>query len=233
MNVLLFGATGMIGSGALIECLEHPGVAHLLSVGRRPSGRTHAKLDDLVHDDFLDYSPVVERFEDYDACLFCLGVSSAGMSEDDYRRITRDYTLAAADALWSTRPDAAFCYISAAGADPEQKSRMMWARVRGGLEEELLARGKGPTWIFRPGYVQPAKGVTSRTTLYNLAYAVAGPLFPLLDRVASHRVTTTERLGLALIHAARDGAPEARLENRDINALARAERVAMLSSALS
>lgn len=227
MNVLLFGATGMIGSGALLECLDHSDVAHVLAVGRRPSGKTHAKLEELVHDDFLDYSSVVERFQDCDACLFCLGVSAAGMSEDDYRRITRDFTLAAADALWSIRPDATFCYISAAGADPEQKSRMMWARVRGGLEKALLERSDAPTWIFRPGYVQPAKGVASRTMLYNLAYAVAGPLFPLLDRFAADHVTTTERLGLALIRAARDGAPKTHLENRDINALARGERSAM------
>ncbi|MDX1495528.1 MAG: hypothetical protein R3253_15780, partial [Longimicrobiales bacterium] len=110
-------------------------------------------------------------------------------------------------------------------ADPEQKSRMMWARVRGGLEKELLNRDGGPTWIFRPGYVQPKKGVRSRTALYNAAYAVAGPLFPLLDRVAPDHVTTTERLGLALIRAARDGAPSTHLENRDINALAEAAAI--------
>lgn len=223
MKVLLFGGTGMIGSGALIECLEHPDVAHVVSIGRRPSGISHDKVDDLVHDDFLDYTSVADRFEECDACFFCLGVSAAGMSEEKYRVITRDFTLAAADALWSVRSDATFCYISAAGADPEQKSRMMWARVRGGLEKELLERGGGPAWIFRPGYVQPTKGVTSRTTLYNLAYAVAGPLFPLLDRVAADHVTTTERLGLALVRAARDGATTPHLENRDINALAEAE----------
>lgn len=225
MNVLLFGATGMIGSGTLIECLDHRDIDRVLAVGRRPSGVEHDDVEDLIHDDFLDYTSVVDRFEDYDACLFCLGVSAAGMSEDDYRRITRDFTLAAADALWSVRPDATFCYISAAGADPEQRSRMMWARVRGGLENDLLARDGGPTWIFRPGYVQPTKGVRSRTTLYNAAYAVVGPLFPLLDRVAADHVTTTERLGLALIRAARAGAPSTHLENRDINALAEAEAI--------
>lgn len=225
MNVLLFGATGMIGSGTLIECLEHPDVETVVAVGRRPSGVTHEKLDDLVHDDFLDYSAVVERFEACDVCFFCLGVSAAGMSEEKYRLITRDFTLAAADALWSVRLGATFCYISGAGADPEQKSRMMWARVRGGLERDLQEREGGPTWIFRPGYVQPAKGVTSRTRLYNIAYLFAAPLFPLLERVAADHVTTTERLGLALIRAARDGAPTTYLENRDINALAEAESI--------
>ncbi len=215
----------MIGSGALLECMDHDDVTGVLSVGRRPTGVTHPKLDEIEHDDFLDYSSTIERFADCDACLFCLGVSAAGMSEESYRRVTRDFTLAAADALWSVRPGATFCYISAAGSDPEQKSRMMWARVRGGLAQDLLARGGGPTWIFRPGFIQPMRGVTSRTTLYNVAYAVAGPLFPLLDRVAPRHVTTTERLGLALIRAARDGAPKTFLDNGDINALAKAEVV--------
>lgn len=215
----------MIGSGALLECLGHPDVTSVLAVGRRSCGVEHERLDEVLHDDFLDYAGVVDRFTGCDACFFCLGVSAAGMSEDEYTRITRDFTLAAARALWSARPGLSFCYISGAGADAEERSRMMWARVRGGLENRLLAMDGGPTWIFRPGFVQPMKGVRSGTMLYRAAYAVLAPLFPVLDRVAPGHVTTTERLGLALIRAARDGAPRPRLENRDINALAEAERV--------
>ena len=215
----------MIGSGALLECLDHPDVGSVLAVGRSSCGVTHGKLDEVIHDDFLAYDDVLGRFEGADACLFCLGVSAAGMSEERYERITRDYTLAAARALWSVSPDLSFCYISATGADSEEKSRIMWARVRGALENRLLELDGGPTWIFRPGYIQPVKGVRSRTTLYNAAYAIFGPLFPLLDRVAPDKVTTTERLGLALVRAARDGAPSTYLENVDINALADAERV--------
>ena len=225
MRVVLFGATGMIGSGALLECLDHPDVESVLAVGRSPCGVTHEKLDEVIHEDFLDYQSVLPRFEGMDACLFCLGVSAAGMSEEKYTRITRDYTLAAAKALWSVSPELSFCYISAAGADSGEESRIMWARVRGALENRLLELDGGSTWIFRPGYIQPVKGVRSRTTLYNAAYAVFGPLFPLLDRMAPDKVTTTERLGLALIRAARDGAPDTYLENVDINALAEAERV--------
>lgn len=225
MRVVLFGATGMIGSGALIECLEHPDVDSVLAVGRRSCEVEHDELDEVVHDDFLDYSRLRDRFAGVDACLFCLGVSAAGMSEEEYTRITRDFTLAAARALWSVNPDLSFCYISGAGADSEEKSRMMWARVRGGLENRLLEMDGGPAWIFRPGFVQPMKGVTSGTRLYRAAYAALGPLFPVLERMAPNHVTTTERLGLALIRVARDGAPRTHLENRDINALAEAERV--------
>lgn len=214
----------MIGSGALIECLGHPDVEAVLAIGRRRTGREDPKLEEVVHDDFLDYSAVSDRLQGYDACLFCLGVSAAGMSEERYTRITRDFTLAAAEAFWAANPARTFCYISGAGADSEETSRIMWARVRGALENRLLAMDGGPAWIFRPGYVQPVKGVRSRTRLYRAAYAVLAPLFPVLDRVAPDHVTTTERLGRALIRVARDGAARTHLENADINALAEAER---------
>lgn len=224
MRIVLFGGTGMIGSGTLIEGLGHPDVEAVLSIGRRRTGREDPKLEELVHDDFLDYSAVSDRLRGYDACLFCLGVSSAGMSEERYTRITRDFTLAAAEAFWMANPDGPFCYISGAGADSEEKSRIMWARVRGALENQLLAMDGGPAWIFRPGYIQPVKGVRSRTRLYQAVYAALAHLFPVLDRVAPDHVTTTERLGLALIRVGRDGAPRTHLESADINALAVAER---------
>lgn len=223
MKVVLFGGTGMIGSGALLECLDHPDVEKVLVVGRRSCGVVHEKVEELLHADFLDYSDVHERFRGYDACLFCLGVSAAGMSEAEYSRFTYDFAMAAARALRALSPELTFCYISATGADSAEKSRIMWARVRGRLENDLLAMEGGPTWIFRPGYIQPMKGVTSRTKLYNAIYVVLGPLYPLLNRVAPNHVTSTDRLGLALIRAARDGAPLTHLENRDINALADAE----------
>lgn len=223
MKVVLFGATGMIGSGTLIECLDHPDVEKVLVVGRRSCGVVHEKVEELLCDDFLDYSGVTDHFRGYDACLFCLGVSAAGMTEEEYSRLTYDFAMAAARALREASPDLTFCYISATGADSAEKSRIMWARVRGRLENHLLALPGGPTWIFRPGYIQPMKGVTSRTKLYNALYAVFGWLYPLLNRIASEHVTSTDRLGLALIRAAREGAPLTHLENRDINALAQAE----------
>ena len=224
MKVLLFGGTGMIGSGALIECLAHPAVEAVLAVGRRPTGVAHAKLSELIHDDFLDYGAVLEQFRGYDACLFCLGVSAAGMSEAEYTRVTHDFTIAAAEALFAMNPNGSFCYISGQGADSSERGRVMWARVRGRLENRLLGMGLGPIWIFRPGFVQPVKGVTSRTSLYRAIYVVLGPIYPVLDRIAPKHVTTSERLGLALIRAAREGAPRPILGNPEINALAALER---------
>jgi hypothetical protein len=213
----------MVGSGALIECLDHPDVEKVLVVGRRSCGIVHDKVEEVLHGDFLDYSDVLERFRDYDACLFCLGVSAAGMSEADYTRFTYDFATAAARALREVNPALSFCYISATGADSAERSRIMWARVRGRLENHLLAMEGGPTWVFRPGYIQPMKGVTSRTKLYRALYVVSGPMYPVLNRMARAYVTSTDRLGLALIRAAREGAPLTHLENRDINALAEAE----------
>jgi hypothetical protein len=214
----------MIGSGALIECLGHPDVEAVLAVGRRPTGVDHEKLDELAHEDFLSYGAVSDRLRGYDACLFCLGVSAAGLSEAEYTRVTHDFTIAAAEAFLAMNPDGTFCYISGQGADGSERGRVMWARVRGRLENRLLGMGLGPVWIFRPGFVQPVKGVTSRTSLYRAIYAVLGPVYPLLETVAPKHVTSSDRLGLALIRAARLGAPKPVLGNPEINALAGAER---------
>jgi hypothetical protein len=214
----------MIGSGALIECLGHPDVEAVLAVGRRPTGVDHEKLDELAHEDFLSYGAVSDRLRGYDACFFCLGVSAAGISEAEYTRVTHDFTVATAEALFAMNPDGTFCYISGQGADSTERGRVMWARVRGRLENRLLGMGLGPVWILRPGFVQPVKGVTSRTSLYRAIYAVLGPVYPVLDRIAPKHVTTSERLGLALIRAAREGAPKPILGNPEINALAAAER---------
>lgn len=223
MRVVLFGATGMLGSGALIECLAHPDVEAVLSVGRRACGVAHAKLDEVVHDDLFDYRKVRDRLEGYDACLYCLGVSSVGMSEADYHRVTYEMTLRAAEALLEANRGLTFCYVSGAGADASEKGRIMWAREKGRIENRLMVAPFRAAWMFRPGFVQPVKGVRSRTRLYNAVYAVLGPLHPVLERIVPARVTTTERLGLAMIRAARDGAPAPVLENRDINEMAALE----------
>ena len=224
MRVVLFGATGMLGSGALLECLEHPDVSQVLAVGRRPTRMTHRKLTELLHEDFLDFSSARRALAGYDACFYCLGISSAGMSEDAYRRITRDMTLAAASSLLEASPGLVMCFVSGAGTDSSERGRTMWARVKGEAENGLLELPFGAVWLFRPGYVQPMKGVRSRTRLYSVFYTAVGSLYPLLARLAPGLVTTTEKVGLALIRAAREGAPERILENRDINALAEAER---------
>jgi uncharacterized protein YbjT (DUF2867 family) len=214
----------MLGSGVQIECLAHPDVVDVLSVVRRPSGVQHAKLAEIVHDDFLDFSRLADRLSGYDACLFCLGVSSAGMTEEAYRNVTLDVTLAVAQTLLAASPGLAFCFVSGAGTDSSATGRVMWARVKGETENRLLELPFGRVWLFRPGYVQPMKGVRSRTRIYNLAYTVLGPLYPLLRRLGPGVVTTTEKLGLAMIRVVRDGASQKVLENRDINELAAAEQ---------
>jgi len=224
MKVVLFGATGMLGSGTLIECLAHPEVTAVLTVGRRATGMEHEKLTELIHDDFLDFRPVTSRFAGFDACLFCLGVSSAGMSEEAYRMVTVDVAVSAAKALLEASSDMALCFVSGAGTDDTERGRTMWARVKGAAENRLAAMPFRAVWLFRPGYVQPVKGVRSRTTLYNAAYAAVGWLYPVLRRVAPRLVTNTENVGLALIRAARDGAPSKIIDNAGINDLAEAER---------
>jgi uncharacterized protein YbjT (DUF2867 family) len=220
MKIVLFGATGMVGSGSLIECLDSEEVREVLVVGRRSCGVEHEKLSEVIVDDMFDYSAVQARFAGADACFFCLGISSAGMSEQEYHRITYELTVAAAESLAAVTDGMTFCYISGAGAYSSEEGPMMWARVRGRVENKLAEMDFDATWIFRPGFIQPVRGVRSRTALYNAVYTVGGPFTPLLSRIAPSLVTTTKRIGRALIRVARDGAAHRVLNNRDINRLA-------------
>jgi uncharacterized protein YbjT (DUF2867 family) len=219
MKVILFGATGMIGSGVLLECLADPGVQAVLAVGRKRSGVQHAKLQDLIISDFLDYSGIRDRLTGYNACFFCLGVSSAGMREAEYSHLTYDFTVAAAETLAALNPQMTFCYVSGEGADSTEQGRLMWARVKGRTENALL-RLPFKAFMFRPGYIQPLKGVTSRTGLYRAFYSVMAPLFPVVRRLFPTHVTTTENVGRAMIRVAAHGYSRPILENSDINQLA-------------
>ncbi len=221
MRVVLFGATGMIGSGVLLECLEDPRIESVVSVVRHPGNISHPKLRELVHEDFLDYVPVCAEFAGADACFFCLGVSSAGMNEADYRRVTHDFTLAAAKEILAESPHACFCFVSGAGTDGTGRGRVMWARVKGQTENALIAMGFSGVFMFRPGYIQPMKGVRSKTALYQVIYNVVGPLYPLMHLLVPSYVTTTIDLAHAMIEAARDGYSRQVLETADINRLAR------------
>jgi uncharacterized protein YbjT (DUF2867 family) len=219
MKIILFGATGMVGQGALRECLLDPEVEKVLAVGRRATGQHHDKLREIVHNDFLDFSAIEDELAGYDACLFCLGVSSAGMSEPDYHRVTYDVTMAAASALVRRSPALTFVYVSGAQTDSTERGRVMWARVKGKTENALLRMPFPAAYMFRPGYIQPLHGIVSRTKLLRVLYAVAGPLYPVWKAVFPDYVTTTEQLGRAMIQVAKLGAPKRVLENRDINAL--------------
>ena len=222
MRVILFGATGMVGQGALRECLADPQVERVLAVGRSPLETSHPKLRQLRIESFLDYSGVEAELAGYDACFFCLGVSSAGMTEAAYQHVSYDFTLAAAQTLARLNPGMSFLYVSRAGTDSSGSGRIMWARVKGRTENALLGLPFKAAYMLRPGFIQPLHGIRSRTRLYRVVYALAGPLVPLLKRLAPGLVLTTEELGRAMIRIARDGYGQSILEVGDIRrALAR------------
>ena len=220
MKVVLFGATGMVGQGVLRECLVDSGVEQVLSIGRARTGQNASKLREIVHENFLDFSALARDLTGYDACFFCLGISSAGMREDAYRRITYDFTLAAAHTLARASPGMTFIYVSGTGTDSTERGRVMWARVKGATENALRTLGFRAAYAFRPGYIQPMHGITSRTGWYRAMYAVIAPLYPLLKAMAPRYVTTTEAMGRAMINVAMDGWPKPILESPDINAAA-------------
>jgi uncharacterized protein YbjT (DUF2867 family) len=216
MRVLLFGATGMVGQGVLRECLLDADVESVVIVGRSTTGQRHAKLRELLHNDFLDFSAIENQLSGCDACFFCLGVSSAGMSEEKYRRVTYDFTLAAARVLARLNPNMTFIYVSGTGTDSSESGRSMWARVKGKTENDLL-RLPFHAYMFRPGLIVPLHGVQSKTVLYRVFYALLGPLLPFLNTRFPKYVTSTEQIGRAMLKVAKNGWPKRVLETPDIN----------------
>lgn len=215
MKVIVFGATGMVGQGVLRECLLDPDVAQVLTVGRSATGQRSPKLREIVHADLLDFSTIEKDMTGYDACFFCLGISSLGMSEDDYRRITYDVTLAAARTLARLNPAMTFIYVTGAGTDSTEQGRVMWARVKGKTENDLLKLPFRAAYMFRPGAIQPLHGARSKTAWVNAIYVVTAPLWALLHRVAPKYVTTTEEIGRAMLAVAKRGYPKRILESED------------------
>jgi uncharacterized protein YbjT (DUF2867 family) len=219
MKVVVFGATGMVGQGVLRECLLDPGVEAVLAVTRTPLAETNAKLRQIVHEDFTDFSGVAEHLTGWDACFFCLGISSVGMKEADYRRVTYDFTMAAANVLAAHNPGMTFVFVSGASTDSSEKGPSMWARVKGQTENALMRLPFKASYMFRPGYIQPMHGVKSKTWVYRLFYALFAPLYPLLRRLAPSYVTSTEAIGRAMLRVAREGTDQRVLENADIDRL--------------
>jgi uncharacterized protein YbjT (DUF2867 family) len=219
VKVILFGASGMVGQGVLRECLLDPRVETTLSVGRRPSGQQSEKLHEILLKDVGDLASVEDRLRGYDACFFCLGVSSVGMSEAEYRRVTHDLTIQVAQTLVRLDPGMTFVYITGAGTDSTEHGRSMWARVKGQTENELLRMPFKAAYMFRPGVIQPLHGIHSKTRGYRIAYALVWPFLPLLRALSPNAVTTTERVGRAMIRVALDGATSPILLGREINEL--------------
>jgi uncharacterized protein YbjT (DUF2867 family) len=219
MKVILFGATGMVGQGVLRECLLDASVESVLAVGRTPTAQRHAKLREIVHDNFLDYSAIEPQLAGYDACFFCLGVSSVGMDAERYRHLTYDITLAAARTLARLSPQMVFIYVSGQGTDSSERGSLMWARVKGKTENDLLKLPFKAAYMFRPAGIQPLHGIRSKTAWVQAIYVGAAPLLSLLNRVAPKYMTTTEQVGRAMIKVAKDGHPKPVLESEDINRL--------------
>jgi len=217
MRVVVFGATGMVGQGVLRECLLEPGVESVLTIGRRATGQSDPKLRELVQADLLAFTPLEPQLVGIDACFFCLGVASAGMSEAAYTRVTHDIAMAAAQALLRTSPALTFVFVSGIGADATEKGPVMWARVKGRTENALLRLPFKAVYVIRPAVIQPMHGIKSRTRLYRAFYTLSAPLMPLLRKLMPGYVTTTEKLGKAMLELARKGYEKKTLETADVN----------------
>ena len=217
MKVIIFGSTGMVGQGVLRECLIDASVESVLAIGRSPTGQNHPKLRELRHDNFTDFSAIEPPLTGYDACFFCLGVSSIGMDEERYRHLTYDITMAAARTLVRLNPGMVFTYVTGRGTDSTEQGPRRWARVKGKTENDLLKLPFKAAYMFRPNGIQPLHGVRSKTGWINAVYAVTAPLLAYMVRVTPDQMTTSERLGRAMISVARNGYPKSILESADIN----------------
>ncbi|MEC5384477.1 epimerase [Uliginosibacterium sp. H3] len=219
MKVILFGASGMVGQAVLRECMNDSGIEKVLSIARSPSGFKHLKFEEKTQPDLSDLSAMEEDLIGYHACFYCLGVSSAGMSEAAYRSITFDLTLAAARPLARLNPGMSFIYISGAGTDSSERGRSMWARVKGATENALLMLPFKAV-MFRPGGIIPMHGIQSKTRSYRLLYSLTRPLWGVMLAAFPQSVSTSEQVARAMIAVARQGAPQSIMEVRDINAAA-------------
>ena len=224
MKVLIFGATGMVGQGVLRECLRDPEVERIVTVGRNPAEQiwepASPKLQEVVHRDLANLSPIAGELVGFDACFFTLGVSSSGMDQAGYERITYGFTLAAAELLSRLNPGMTFIYVSGAGTDPSEKGRVMWARVKGRTENALL-RLPLKAFMFRPGIIQPLDGIQSKTPAYRIGYSLMKPLLPLLHWALPNLVLSTREIGQAMLAVAKNGYQKHVLETKDIRALIR------------
>jgi uncharacterized protein YbjT (DUF2867 family) len=216
MNVLIFGASGMVGQGVLRQCLLDPEVTSVLSVGRSSAGRKDPKLTDLVVPDVFDLSAVRGQLQGYDACFFCLGTTAVGKSEEEYTRLTYELTMSVANTLAPLNPGMTFVYVSGASTDSTETGRQMWARVKGRTENALMRLPFKAAYMFRPGIIRPMDGIKPKTSMYRLIYSVLNPLTPILVRLFPNAITTTRNVGRAMISVARHGYERPILEVSDI-----------------
>ncbi|MGB5847648.1 MAG: NAD-dependent epimerase/dehydratase family protein [Ignavibacteriaceae bacterium] len=212
IKAIILGSTGMVGEGVLHECLNHSDVESVLLINRKLCSVKHEKLKEIIHKDLLDLSSLEDQLEGYNACYFCAGVSSVGKKEDEYKRITYDLTLNFAKTLLKLDPVMTFCYVSGVGTDSTEKGRSMWARVKGKTENDLLKLPFKASYMFRPGYIQPTKGLKNTYKTYKLF----APFYPLIKFLFSKYATTLKELGLAMINVTLYGSEKKVLECKDI-----------------
>ena len=217
-KVIITGATGMVGKGVLLECLDHPEIDRVLAVNRRSLEMEHPKLKELILSDFTKLAAHSEELSGYDGCFFCMGVSVVGLNETKYTAITFDITKVFADVLFDLNPNTVFNYVSGTGTDSTEKGRSMWARVKGRTENYVLNKGFKDAYAFRPGMIIPERGIKSSTGWYNAVYVIMRPFFGGLKKLKN--VTTTTKIGLAMINSLKINQELKHLENKDINVLA-------------
>lgn len=224
MKIVIFGASGMVGQGVLRECLLAADVEQVTTIGRTPLAQTDAKLQQVQLDDLLQPERIEDALKGFDACFFCLGISAAGLSEVQYRRQTYDLTLGIAKILAAHSPNMTFTYVSGTGTDSSEKGRVMWARVKGKTENDLQKLPFASVYLFRPGVIFPLHGIQSKTASYRIFYRLAGPFLTLFRQLFPQRLVTTERLGQAMLNAARGADGRFVIEAKEINALAKTPR---------
>jgi uncharacterized protein YbjT (DUF2867 family) len=212
IKAIITGATGMVGEGVLHECLLHPEVESVLVINRKPCRVNHTKLKEIIHKDFFDLPPIENQLAGYNACYFCAGVSSVGKKEDEYRHITYDLTLNFANVLLKLNPDMTFCYVSGVGTDSTEKGRIMWARVKGKTENDLLKLPFKAAYMFRPGFIKPTQGLKNAYK----SYKFFTPFYPIFRKLFPKYVVTLEEIGLAMINVTLIGSDKKVLECKDI-----------------
>ena len=209
----------MVGKGVLLECIDDATVENVLLINRNPIDISHPKIKEIIHQDFTDFSPIQHEFTNYDACFHCMGVTSAGLNEEAYYKLTFSISEALVNATYNANPNMLFTYVSGAGTDGSEQGNSMWARVKGKTENMILNKGFKDAYAFRPGAILPERGVKSKTKLYNFFYIVTKPIFPLLKRMKS--VTTTSKIGRAMINLYNNPQSLKHLEGADINKIAK------------
>ena len=220
MKVIITGASGMVGKGVLLECLDHKAIDQVLVIGRSSLKMEHPKLKEITHIDFSDFSSIDDQLSGYNACFFCLGISAAGLSEEEYSKITYDYTMALAKSVYAADKDFSFIYVSGQGTASSEKGRMMWARVKGKTENDLLKMGFKQAFMYRPGMIIPHRGIKSRTKSYQFMYDYFMWLVKLVKFLSPNSVVTTTQIGLSMINATQKGFPRNIIDPKDIIELA-------------